>query len=193
MQVWCAGVMVTAMGGCAGASRQTATTVAPTNEELPSFNRMERNIPAKVDVEHLEGPPRAPLVVLPNLAAPTAEERAKLGLSQKTEKDRTVAAFYRPSTGVSKGVQPFDDRPRYELGTPDPARYGLSGERVANGNDPFSQGGGRVMISDLPNTKYMMQFTNEYWYGQTMYPYFPGVGLDNPRLGATREAFAHYR
>ena len=181
------------LDGCARSSRQTETTVAPTHEELPSFAKQERNIPAKVDVEHLDGPPRSPLVVLPNLAAPTAEERAKLGPEKKPEKDRTFAAFYRRSAGVTKGVQPFDDRSRYETGSDDPARSGVGGDRLAYSRDPFSDGGGHVLISDLPNEKYMLQFSLEAKYGLTMYPYFPGIGLDNPRLGASRESLVHYR
>lgn len=180
--------------GCASSKSEKAVVMAqPGHDELPTFNRQERTIPAKVDVEDTEGLRRAPLVVIPNLAEPTPEERKILGPAAEPKRDRTVAAFYHHVPGVAEGVQPYFDPPTVALGNASRSRVGWEDARTGALLDSYSTGGARTMISLLSEARYGQTMRDRAGAGQLLFPRDIGVGLENPRRSADHERLAQYR
>jgi hypothetical protein len=129
--------------GCAPRQQQRAVTATPSPEELPRFTKLERIIPANVQIEHRGIDPRLKLV--PELKEPelTAEEKAALG---ETEPLFKFLLYGEPSRPAGSRVAPW-------YGGVAAYVYGYGGAEVLHGHSSSVAGaGGRGGITVTTDT-----------------------------------------
>jgi len=113
-----AAFLAASLPGCASTPRTDAPPpdagtgamlATPTTSELPTFSRVRRSIPARIDVEGQESRIQGDLIPKFAEIKLTPEERAALGKDRKTPDQivmEDLLAFYRPERGPKHGVAP---------------------------------------------------------------------------------------
>jgi len=93
---------------CGCARPEQALVARPTPEELPSFPRLQRTLPARIAAEGDSTVTRAPIVPPKEYFQLSDEERQALGQEPESPPADPLA-FYRPPRGAAQGVLPVEE------------------------------------------------------------------------------------